>query len=136
MTQPNSYKKTESASEALEAWNTIHDNIWTRDVLISFAEALLIFPPPEEFVSLRESCKEDLVAFINDLTSSPYEEWRRRTFEVNPTLLVFLRDRWDCVSAYLNDLGEFELTHDTRPGQFVKEVLLDWWDQRDTEVYL
>ena len=45
----------------------------------------------------------------------------------------FFGDRWDCVSAYLDDLGEAEVTHDTRPGQFVKEALLDWWDQRYTE---
>jgi hypothetical protein len=136
MTQPTSCKRTEPASEVLEAWNTIHDNIFTREVLISFAEALLIFPHHDCFVELLELCTDDLVKFINDLTSSPYEEWGRRTFEVNPTLLVFLRDRWDCVSAYLDDLGEAEVTHDTRPGQFVREALLDWWDQRDPGVYL
>ena len=136
MAQADPHKITEPASEVLETWNTIHDNIWKRDVLISFAEALVIFPPPEEFVSLRESCTEDLVAFINDLTSSPYDGWGRRASDVNPTLLVYLRDRWDFVSAYLDDLGDAEVTHDTRPGQFVKEALLDWWDQRDQSVYL
>jgi|SRR3989339_785207 len=136
MTQPDPYEKTVPASEVLETWNTIHDNIFTREVLISFAEALLIFPHYSKFVELREACTEDLIAFINDLTSSPYEEWGRRTFEVNPTLLVFLRDRWDSFSAYLDDLGEAEVTYDTRPGPFVKEALLDWWDQRDPEVYL
>jgi hypothetical protein len=136
MTQADPHKRTEPASEVLEAWNTIHDNIFTREVLISFALVLKIFPHHDRFVELRESCTEDLVAFINDLTSSPYEEWGRRTFEVNPTLLVFLRDRWDFVSAYLDDLGEAEVTHDTHPGPFVKEALLDWWDQRDQSVYL
>jgi hypothetical protein len=127
--------KTQKASELLKIWQEIRRHLFSLEALFAIILELKRLSDEGLYLDLRNTSNQKLLEFIDYLCALPYQEWTSAVWHQPLTIQVFLYDRVNYVEEYLGHLGQADISHVTEIGEFVKDTLVNWWNQRDREIH-